>query len=335
MLCIFPPHHAQHQAPAEIFNGQRDEHQETPARLERIMSSLKDNSFEIEPFTAALPDTLLAKVHTPAYLKFLQRQATVLEVDSYLYPSVFKYRTGTMSQNPLAQLGYYSFDLYTPLGELTYQAALDSATCAYQVAKIIQTTTVKTAYALGRPPGHHAESDQMGGYCYLNNAAIAAEYLSEFGKVATLDVDFHHGNGTQHIFYQRKDVMTTSIHADPNWKFPFFSGYNQEIGENEGEGYNYNIPLQKGITNEKYQHHLEITLQKITDFNPLYLVVSFGADTHEADPIGGFKLTTEYFTTMARTIRQLNLPTAIIQEGGYNTNILGDNVVRFLQGFED
>lgn len=173
----------------------------------------------------------------------------------------------------------------------------------------------------------------MGGYCYLNNAAVATEYLSGFGKVATLDVDFHHGNGTQHIFYHRSDVLTISIHAHPDWKFPFFSGYENEVGTGAGEGFNRNFALTEGTTDSQYQTVLEQALEHIREFRPDYLVISLGLDTHESDPIGGFRLTSEYFTEMARSIADLQLPTVIIQEGGYNTDLLGKNVVAFLDGF--
>jgi acetoin utilization deacetylase AcuC-like enzyme len=163
---------------------------------------------------------------------------------------------------------------------------------------------------------------------------VAAQYLSQFGQVATLDVDFHHGNGTQNIFYRRPDVFTVSLHADPNWKFPYFSGHQDEIGEGEGTGRNINFPLAQGTTNKTFQQAVERAVVNISDFAPQYLVVSLGLDTHESDPIGGFKLTTEYFTTMAETINQLKLPTVIVQEGGYNTELLGKNAVAFLDGFQ-
>lgn len=335
MYIVYPPHHARHRSPAEIFNGERDIHQETPARLETIQTALEQHDFELTPVSDSnlVPESVLTGIHTQSYLDFL-RKTTHLEEGTYRYPSVFQYRTSTNeSSNQLAELGYYSFDLYTPVTAVTLSAAVDSATCAFQVAQKVQAGSVRVGYALGRPPGHHAEPDQMGGYCYINNAAVAAQYLSNYGTVAVLDVDFHHGNGTQSIFYNRSDVLTVSLHADPNWKFPFFSGFSEEKGTIDGENYNLNIPLGPGTNNQEYHRALEIALSAIQKFQPQYLVVSFGADTHEADPIGGFSLTTTYFRQMAQTIYQLNLPTVIVQEGGYNTSLLGENVVSFLQGF--
>lgn len=161
----------------------------------------------------------------------------------------------------------------------------------------------------------------------------AAHHLSKNAKVAILDVDFHHGNGTQHIFYHRSDILTISIHADPAWKFPYYSGYKNERGIDKGKGFNVNYPLGAGVTNSQYQLTLENSLCKIQNFHPRYLIISLGLDTHKADPIGGFKLTTKYYTLMAKTIKRLNLPTVIIQEGDYNTKLLGKNVVAFLTGY--
>ncbi len=334
MLIIYPPNHARHASPHEIYNGEQDPHQETPDRLERITSALSQAAYQYQAVSEVAPLELLERTHDANYLNFIQQLSLSLKDSEYRYPSVFQYRTGVPSQHQLAQLGSFSFDMYTPVGVHTWQAALDSASCAYEAALAVQTGSQKVVYALGRPPGHHAEANQMGGYCYINNCAVAAEYLSGFGRVAALDVDFHHGNGTQHIFYHRPDVLTVSIHAHPDWKFPFFSGYENEVGSGEGEGFNRNFALTENTTDNQYQIILEQALDHIREFKPEYLVVSLGLDTHETDPIGGFKLTTSYFTQMAQTIADMQLPTVIIQEGGYNTDLLGKNVVAFLQGFE-
>lgn len=337
MHIVTTPAHTQHQSQAEIFNGEATPHQEVPGRYERIEAALQADGLELTAVSAKLPDALLSQVHSPHYLSFLQSTQTLPPTEQR-FPSVFDYQScerhlSRLSTHPVAQLGAYSFDLYTPIHAQVWPAALDAARASYEVAQAIQKGKDQVGYALVRPPGHHAEPARMGGYCYLNNCAVAAQYLSEFGRVATLDVDFHHGNGTQHIFYKRSDVLTTSLHANPNWKFPFFSGFESEVGQGEGMGYNLNRCLNEGTTDAEYQEALEAVLVEITSFAPRYLVVSLGLDTHASDPIGGFALTTEYFTQMGRSIASLDLPTVIVQEGGYNTELLGRNVVAFLHGF--
>lgn len=338
MLIVSTPHHSQHHSRAEIFNGEATPHQEVPGRYERIATALESNHYTLTPVSAAVPDFVLNKIHTRPYLEFL-RDTQQLSPGEQKFPSVFDYHccdreANRLSTHPVAQLGAYSFDLYTPIHAQVWPAALDAASAAYQVAQAVQRGEEQVGYTLARPPGHHAEPARMGGYCYLNNCAVAAQYLSEFGRVATLDVDFHHGNGTQHIFYNRADVLTTSIHANPNWKFPYFSGFESEVGVGEGMGYNVNRCLGEGTTDQHYQDVLDDVLHTIAEFGPRYLIVSLGLDTHADDPIGGFALTTDYFTAMARSIAALDLPTVIVQEGGYNTELLGHNVVAFLRGFE-
>lgn len=314
----------------EILNGGKDPHSEIPSRVENIRKSLVKEGYLISKLTKKTSLSLITQVHKKEYVDFLKK------VSPYSYPSVFpysQYSSNIKLTNPLALLGKYSFDLYTPLLKNTFEIALESSLLAYELADDLKNRKIKVGYALCRPPGHHAETAKMGGYCYFNNSAIAAQHLSANGKVAILDVDFHHGNGTQGIFYERGDVLTISIHADPNWKFPFFTGFTDERGISEGEGKNINYPLPKGTTDNKYQKVLEKALKKIQIFKPKYLIVPLGLDTHQDDPIGGFKLTTNYYTRMAKTINSLKLSTLIVQEGGYNTKLLGDNVVAFLKGF--
>lgn len=338
MYIVHSPTHQRHQPPYEIFNGEQTPHNEVPARADQIANALTAAGYGLEPVRLELDLAEIENVHDSNYLQFLKLTCEELKESEYRYPSVFLYRSGRESGNPLAQLGNYSFDMYTPLLHDTFEVASQSAACALQVAQTVlqaaQAGEATAGYALCRPPGHHAEFNQMGGYCYLNNAAIVANFLSAHGRVATLDVDFHHGNGTQHIFYESDRVFTASIHADPDWKFPFFSGYGDERGRGKGRGYNLNRPLQHGVTDDEYQQVLEEVLGHISSFRPEFLVVSLGVDTHESDPIGGFRLTTAYYTRMAKTIASMNLPSVIVQEGGYNTKLLGTNVVAFLDGFE-
>lgn len=331
MKIVYSPTHQSHSPRYEIFNGNPDPHSEVPVRIENIKRAIKSAGYSVDDSSAKVPLSLVKRVHDPEYVGFLS------SAGDYSYPSVFPYNRYFVEKNKinnrLAKLGQYSFDMYTPVFKDTFKNALSSASLAYEIARDLRSGNIKVGYAMCRPPGHHAEYSKMGGYCYFNNSAIVAEYLSEKAKVAVLDVDFHHGNGTQAIFYKRWDVLTVSIHADPDWKFPFFSGFANEKGEGEGQGKNLNIPLPKGTTNNQYQKALEVALKKIKGFNPDYLVVALGLDTHRDDPIGGFSLTTDYYTRMAKTINSLGVPVAIVQEGGYNTKLLGDNVVAFLNGF--
>lgn len=347
MNVFFSSDHARHRPPNEIFNGNRDEHQEVPERVEQILSALAETDHvvrDVRPNTQERRglERVLREIHTRDYLAF------VLETDfgdEYVYPSVFPYRDlcqasdraeAARSTHPVALRGFYSFDLYTPLSATTAEAALGAAYLAQRVAEEVLETG-HAAYALCRPPGHHAEPARMGGYCYLNNGAVAAQTFrnadsrsdSQQNRVAILDVDFHHGNGAEKIFGETEEILTISIHADPNEKFPFFSG--QETDEYVS---NRNFPLPLGTTNEQYQRAVDGALAEIARHGTTHVVVCFGADTHESDPIGGFKLTTEYYTKLARQIHSLDIPTVIIQEGGYNTKALGENVVAFLAGFE-
>ncbi|KKP87349.1 MAG: Histone deacetylase superfamily [Microgenomates group bacterium GW2011_GWC2_46_7] len=330
MKIIYSQRHLSHSPLYEIFNGHADPHAEVPSRVENIKKALITNGYKISSLSKTAPISLIKRVHDKKYLEFLKKGSP------YSYPSVFPYNDLNKNKsltNELANHGKYSFDLYTPMLKGVFETALESASLAYELADDLLHEKIKIGYALCRPPGHHAEKAKMGGYCYLNNSAIAAEHLSCHGKVAILDVDFHHGNGTQNIFYDRADVLTISIHADPEWKFPYFTGFSHETGIGKGKNKNFNFPMKKGTTDSQFQIILEKAIKKITDFEPKYLVVPLGLDTHKDDPIGGFKLTTNYYKKMARTINFLKLPALIVQEGGYNTSLLGNNVVSFLNGF--
>ncbi|WP_425216387.1 histone deacetylase family protein [Tumidithrix helvetica] len=190
-----------------------------------------------------------------------------------------------------------------------------------------------TAFALCRPPGHHAGHDFSGGYCYLNNVAIAAKYLSQQGQVAILDIDYHAGNGTQDIFYASSDVLTISIHADPAWEYPYFIGYTQETGEGLGQGYHHNLPLPLGTDDFTYLQTLDRALELVKNFAPHYLLLSFGADTFQGDPLGNFAISTEGLRAIGAKISSLNLPTLIVMEDGYSIDELGTNTCAMLSSF--
>ncbi len=229
---------------------------------------------------------------------------------------------------------HFITDTYAPVARHTYRAAGQAVDVALTAAdKLLAGENL--VYGLCRPPGHHAEHRSMGGYCYFNNAAIAAEYLSQHGKVAILDIDFHHGNGTQHSFYERSDVLYVSLHADSTVRYPYSSGFADERGHGAGRGYTRNYPLPLGTTNSEYLHALRQALRHIAGFVPDYLVVSAGFDTYSQDPIGGFALSVDGYHAIGQTISSLNVPTVVLQEGGYCVEALGDIAHSFLQGLQN
>jgi acetoin utilization deacetylase AcuC-like enzyme len=235
----------------------------------------------------------------------------------------------------VGKLGYYAMAAETSISAGTWEAARASADVALTAAARLAAGE-QGAFALCRPPGHHAARDLYGGYCFLNNAAIAAQYLRDHGsdRVAILDVDFHHGNGTQDIFYERSDVFYSSIHGDPREAFPYFSGFADETGAGEGAGYNLNLPLPRGTDFAAWRAALDMALKRVADFAPRALVVSLGVDTFENDPISFFKLRTDDFTRSGRLLGSLRVPTLFVLEGGYAVSEIGVNVVNVLQGFE-
>jgi len=233
------------------------------------------------------------------------------------------------------KIGYYALAAETSITEGTWAAALASKDVALTGAKALLQGE-RGIFSLCRPPGHHAAIDMFGGYCFFNNAAIAAQYLLDQGakRTAILDIDFHHGNGTQDIFYDRDDVLFCSLHGDPQQAFPYFLGYADEVGSGEGLGYNLNYPMPRDTSFAQWQKSLSAALAKIAAFVPQYLIVSLGVDTFENDPISFFKLTTaDYFTTGAM-IAELRRPTLFVMEGGYDIDEVGINVAEVLKGFE-
>ncbi len=310
---IYSAKHTIHDPVYEIYDGQKEPYAEKAERIKSIESSLKANGFKSFYTPKVFPLKYILAVHQKEYVSFLRARVLKILPEDILFSS------------------YYIMDTYTPLVSRTYEAALTSVNVALTGAECILNGK-KLIYSLCRPPGHHAEHNRMGGYCYFNNAAIAANYLSKKGKVAILDIDFHHGNGTQNIFYQRADVLYISLHANPHDRFPYNSGFAKEKGSGDGRGYNINFPLSLGTTDRQYLKILRKALAEIDNFNPKYLVVSAGFDTYEYDPIGGFKLTIPCFSMIGEEIRKIDLPTLVIQEGGYNVEKLGKIAVSFVRG---
>jgi acetoin utilization deacetylase AcuC-like enzyme len=347
MKIFYDETHRLHNPAFEVFDGgQRVPYLESPERMERILKAIRGmNDAEIlAPRDFGL-DPIRA-VHSDAYLAFLASAwtewlaaspETAAAADkTALLPATFAAKRDHLPESILGKAGFFLLDLSVPIVEGTYKAALASANCALSAAECIAPSAVhgpRSAFALCRPPGHHAGREIAGGYCFLNNAAIAAQWLTRFGRVAILDVDYHAGNGTQDIFYSRSDVLTISIHADPSFEYPYYAGYAQETGAGDGLGFHRNFPLPAGTNDTAYLTILNQALEQISEYAPSSLVVSLGMDTYSGDPLGTFKLTREGIGEIGHRIAALNLPTAVIMEGGYNTDELGKNVAAFLEQF--
>lgn len=337
----YAPSSFEHFPQYEIFNGKNDLHEESSARIANIMHALEMSGIADINISTVKSLGIVERVHSYDYIKYLKkttesaRETALANNDPIfaIYPSVHPYNNFGHAENAVALRGTYAFDTYTPIMRNTYEIALDSAGAAIAGAMLLREGQPQV-YALTRPPGHHAEKAMMGGYCYINNVAVAAEYLISKGakKVAIFDFDVHHGNGTQDIFYDRKDVLVVNIHAEPKEKFPYYTGYQDEHGNGEGEGYNFNYPLKLHTEDEAYDQAVKRALEHISRFCPDYLLVSAGFDTHKEEPIGGFSLSTEYYKTLGGRIARFGIPTLSVQEGGYATDVLGQNVVSYLKG---
>ncbi|MDD5126928.1 MAG: hypothetical protein PHR43_02350 [Dehalococcoidales bacterium] len=305
---------------------------EAPVRIDSILKELDTTDLFRRVKTHHFGELRITSVHDKEFVSYLKKVCTGLESGKSVYPYVFPIRNATRPPKALpVRAGYYCIDTFTPLNRNAYLAARGSVDCALTGAKRILEGD-HLAYALVRPPGHHAERRSFGGFCYFNSAAIAAQYLSAYGKIGFLDIDYHHGNGQQEIFYQRADVLTVSIHGQPSFTYPYFSGFTTEKGAGEGEDYNINFPLPENIDGERYRHVLSKALRQITRFKPDFLIVALGFDTAEGDPTGSWILQAKDFETNGRLIGLLRLPTMVVQEGGYNTSSLGTNALHFFKG---
>ncbi|GMG84692.1 acetylpolyamine amidohydrolase AphA [Paralimibaculum aggregatum] len=339
MRIFHNPDHDRHDSRSELHDGQLGRSFECPERMAVIRDALAAAGFAPPaPPPAPVPRALLERVHAPAYLDFLET-AHARWVAAYRTPDAIAFTypvpglRRTAPPAPIAAaLGYWSFSVDTCITEGSWGAARSAAACARAAALA---AAEGPAFALARPPGHHAHGDLFGGYCYLNNAAIAAETLLEAGaaRVAVLDIDYHHGNGTQAIFYGRGDVLTVSIHADPVQAFPYFLGHADEGGTGAGEGCNMNLPLPEGTAIAAWRAALDTACRRIAGHGAEALVVSLGVDTYEGDPISRFRLAEGDFPGIGARIARLRLPTVFVMEGGYAIAALGRNVAGVLGGF--
>lgn len=339
MKVYYSEAHREHEPPFEIFDGGlRVPYLESPERMDRILHALQQTDWAeiVAPKDFGL-DPIYA-VHDKDYIDFLASAwtewlASEARDKSTLLPATFALRRHPQKPTSLlGRAGYYMMDLSACIVAGTYPAALASANCALSAAEAV-VNGERAAFALCRPPGHHAGKDYAGGYCFINNASVAAHWLSAQGNVALLDIDYHCGNGTQDIFYDRADVLTISVHADPHVEYPYYAGYANETGTGAGVGFHKNFPLEKGADDARYLSALEEALNLIRKFAPQVLVLSAGMDIYADDPLGTIKITTAGIGEIGKRISALALPTVIIMEGGYNNDALGRNIVVFLSAF--
>lgn len=305
---------------------------ESPVRIKAVLKSLsKSDMFEVMP-AASFSEKHIRAVHAGSMIDYLKAVSSSLPEGKSVYPYVFPLRNANRRPTDQTLLaGYFCIDTFTPIHRNSWMAARLATDCALTCAdQIIRGAPY--AYALVRPPGHHAEKKVYGGFCYLNSAAIAAHFLSRFGRVALLDIDFHHGNGHQDIFYARNDVLTVSLHGHPSYAYPYFCGFRKEKGEGEGLGYNHNFPLREDTTAKEYRAVLRDALAIIIRFKPAFLVLSFGLDNAKGDPTGSFGFVSSDFEKLGHMIGSLQFPLLIVQEGGYLTRTMGQNALAFFKG---
>ncbi len=338
MKAFLDPRQIEHDPKYFMRSGAIAPNPEQPRRIE----ILKDGATEAgclfsEPVDMGIQH--IAKVHSPQYLTFLknihQRWTRIPGGGDEVVPNIHpRARLDGYPKSAVGQAGYHQADTACPIAQHTWKSAYWSAQSALNGADYV-TKSGHSAYVLSRPPGHHAYSDQAGGFCFLNNSAIAAEYLLSQGLRPTiLDVDVHHGNGTQGIFYQRNDVLTVSLHTNPERFYPFFWGYEQEKGEGLGLGYNLNLPLARATGDGDFLDALDLGLERVRNFGSDVIVVALGLDASIDDPFEGLAVTQNGFEKIGARISTLGLPCLMVQEGGYISDSLGINLTRFLKGIQ-
>lgn len=342
MKVFYSEEHRKRRSKSELYGGELRAPFECPERIDYILGEFDKRRFgEIAPPKDFGIDPVLA-VHDAEFVSFLQsawEEWSALGYNGEAIPNVWPTRTmrsDIIPEHFEARLGYYCLANETSISKGTWEAACASKNVALSAVDNVL-SGARSAFGLCRPPGHHAAIDQYGGYCFFNNAAIAAQHARDNGvkRVAILDVDFHHGNGTQNIFYRREDVLFVSLHGDPDFAFPHYLGFAEERGESAGEGCNFNHPMAPGTNFEIWSSALRSSFDHINRFDPGLLIVSLGVDTFEKDPISFFKLKSDDFTALGEDIASLGLPTAFLMEGGYAVEEVGINTVNTLQGFDE
>ncbi|MEY3833610.1 MAG: hypothetical protein RLZZ130_1088 [Pseudomonadota bacterium] len=334
MRLFFDPRQLEHAPVQELHNGAFVPYAETPARAQALCAGVPATQRPTDHGEAPI-----LAVHDAGYIAYLKTAHNRWlaagrsgDVMGYIWPVVRRRALDLTRIDALA--GRYSMDSSTPLTADSWTSAYWSTQSALSALDAVLAGD-RVATALCRPPGHHAGADYLGGYCFINQAAVAAQAARDAGiaRVAILDIDYHHGNGTQDIFWDRGDVFYASVHADPATDFPFYWGHADEVGEGAGEGATLNLPLPQGTQLGAFRAAQATALEGIARFDPGLLIVSFGADTFEGDPIANFALRTSDYATLARDIAATGLPTVVLTEGGYAVDNLGENLASFLSGF--
>ena len=334
---FWPTQHGLHTPQTEYDNGLLVAYAETPDRIDNLKAGLSGQSaIHLIPCHDAISLAEATQIHTPDLLNYILNTSQTLQESEicYAYPSVFP---GLFAHSPGMNArklmgGMYAFDVHAPIGKGTAVSVLNSAATAVSAAQSLIEGDTQLVYALCRPPGHHAGRTFTGGYCYLNNAALAANRLKSLGKGAILDIDYHHGNGTQDIFWDDPDVFFASLHADPTFEYPYYTGYQEETGGKNAPGTTANFPLPSGTDDATYLASLQAALLTIISFSPNWLVVSLGFDTFGGDPMSTFTLSQGIYRDIGHLIRNINLPTLLVQEGGYNVSMLGQLANEFISG---
>ena len=340
MRTIYTDEHRLHVSAGELVFGQYVPAFEKPERADLIRARVDEVGLGPVAAPDSYPVESILRIHHPGMVALLETG-----YDEWLAAGrtgdalPFSWRARGMRDDVVpsfidGKLSYFSFDAGAPLTRTTWQAVRRSVDVALTGADAIRAGE-RAIFSLCRPPGHHAATSQYGGYCFLNNAAIAAQHLIDngAGRIAILDVDYHHGNGTQEIFWERDDVLFASIHGDPNFEYPFLSGYADEIGAGAGEGFTLNLPLPAGSPWETWGEALETACRRVADYAPDVLLVSLGVDTFKLDPISQFRLDHDDYLRLGERIAGLGRPTLFVMEGGYAVAEIGINAVNVLQGF--
>ena len=324
---------------ALVVNDKHDIHHvhergyvEAPVRILSILKEIELSGLFNLKIPKKYPLKHILAVHDEEYVKYLEKVCQNVPENKSIYPYVFPIRNAARRPVDLpVRAGYYCIDTFTPLNQNAFIAAKRAVDCVLTATdEMLKGNDI--TYALVRPPGHHAERKAFGGFCYFNSNAVAAQYLTQYGKVSILDIDYHHGNGSQNIFYDRSDVQTISIHGHPKFAYPYFTGFDDEKGKGEGEGYNINFALKENINGVEYRAILNKAIEKIKEFNPRFLIIALGLDPAKGDPTGTWSLSPNDFEENGLLLGKLKIPIVVVQEGGYKVRSLGVNARKFFEG---